>query len=118
MNDLLRHRGPDDEGTWVSPDRRLIFGHRRLSIIDLSAAGRQPMTGPDGTTVVFNGEIYNYESLRNECPDWDFETQTDTEVILSLYAAYGESCLQYMNGMFALAIWDPGRESLFCRHDR
>ena len=82
MRDTLRHRGPDDEGVWLSPDARVALGHRRLSIIDLSPAGRQPMTDGSGSLqIVFNGEIYNYQEVRRdlEAHGHEFRTATDTE---------------------------------------
>jgi len=88
MRDKMSHRGPDDEGLWWSGDARVGLGHRRLSIIDLSEAGRQPMAVPDGSLqIVFNGEIYNYQDLRAELKSFghQFRTATDTEVILQAY---------------------------------
>ncbi len=118
MRDTLRHRGPDGDGAWVSPDRRVGLGHRRLSIVDPSG-GAQPMFGDDGEVLVFNGEIYNYPSLRRELEGrgTSFRTRCDTEVILRLYAIYGEDCLHHMDGMFAFALWDPSRRRLFFARD-
>lgn len=117
MNDLLRHRGPDDEGAWVSQDIGLAFGHRRLSIIDLSPRGHQPMFLPDGTAIVYNGEIYNYKALKKDLPDFPFQSDSDTELILALYAKKGRACLDDLEGMFAFAIWDPHRQGLFIARD-
>ena len=114
MTDALRHRGPDDRGVWSAPGVRL--GHRRLSIIDLSTAGHQPMTfGP--LTIVYNGEIYNYRELRDALPG-PFVSHSDTEVLLHLYAREGPRCLDRLQGMFAFAIWDAERRELFAARDR
>ena len=121
MRDTLRHRGPDDEGAWCSPDGRIAFGHRRLSIIDLSAAGRQPMADASGQLrIVFNGEIYNYRQLRSELQDLGhaFTTATDTEVILAAYREWGVECPARLNGMFAFGLWDAAKGRLFIARDR
>src|SRR4051812_16309094 len=106
MRETLRHRGPDGEGLYISPDERLGFGHRRLSIIDLEH-GAQPMFDENGTCLVFNGEIYNYPELRKELSGQrvNFKTNCDSEVILHLYRLYGDACVEHMTGMFAFAIW-------------
>jgi asparagine synthase (glutamine-hydrolysing) len=119
MRDVLRHRGPDGEGLFVSEDRRLGLGHRRLSILDLEH-GAQPMFGRGGTCLVFNGEIYNYPALRRELErdGVAFKTTCDTEVILHLYERHGEACVDHLNGMFAFALWDPQAESLLLCRDR
>lgn len=130
----MAHRGPDDEGLigWSAGGERLAdnrlagrnvrvaLGHRRLSILDLNPRGRQPMTRQDGRWIVFNGEIYNYLELRAELSKagYRFATETDTEVILAAYDAWGEDCLGRFNGMWAFAIYDPGRDVLFCSRDR
>ena len=119
MNNSLRHRGPDDEGTWSDVEDKLFLGHRRLSIIDTSAAGHQPMISDKGTVVVFNGEIYNYKELKSRFfPGFSFRSGSDTEVLLLLYEKFGYDCLQYLNGMFAFALWDPERQELFMARDR
>jgi asparagine synthase (glutamine-hydrolysing) len=121
MNRLLAHRGPDDAGEWVSATRTVGLASRRLAILDLSAAGHQPMVGNDRADVIaFNGEIYNYLEVRDELIRLGhvFRTQTDTEVVLAAYAAWGESCVERFNGMFALAIWDSGKRQLFAARDR
>ena len=121
MRDAMQHRGPDDHGIWWSADGRVGLGHRRLSIIDLSEAGRQPMAASDGTLqVVFNGEIYNYQELRDELRTLGhrFTTATDTEVILQAYAAWGTDCLSRLNGMFAIALYDDARRQLLLARDR
>lgn len=118
MRDTMHHRGPDDEGTFISGPVGL--GFRRLSIIDLST-GRQPMFNPDGTIcIVFNGEIYNYIELRNNLREAGrvFRTGSDTEVILHLYETYGRDCVHHLNGMFSFVIWDERRKEMFAARDR
>ncbi|MBW2029170.1 MAG: asparagine synthase (glutamine-hydrolyzing) [Deltaproteobacteria bacterium] len=113
------HRGPDDEGTIVRPPVGL--GHRRLSIIDLSPAGHQPMCNEDGTVwLVFNGEIYDYKNLRKDLLSRGhrLKSQTDCEVILHLYEEEGIRCLAHLNGMFAFALWDGTKEKLYLGRDR
>src|SRR4051794_29120917 len=108
MRETMTHRGPDDTGSWWSADRRVGLAHRRLSIIDLSAAGRQPMSDASNRVrLVFNGEIYNYRELREELHGFGHRvtTATDTEVILHAYIQWGDDCLCRFNGMFALAIY-------------
>ena len=117
MGDLLAHRGPDGAGTWRSPAGDVGFAHRRLSIIDLSATGAQPMRGANGAVVVHNGEIYNYRELREALAGhWRFAGSSDTETILAAYARHGATCVDHLRGMFAFAIWDGTR--LFCARDR
>ena len=120
MNGIQRHRGPDASGTWVSPDGRVGLGHRRLSIIDLSVAANQPMTDATGAVLVFNGEIYNFRDLRTEltAAGQTFATQSDTEVILAAYRAWGERCVERFNGMWAFALYDPGRRRVMLSRDR
>lgn len=116
MNQLISHRGPDDSGVWVSSSRNVGFSHRRLSIIDLSNHAHQPMQSDCGYVVVFNGEIYNHIELRNMLKsDWNFKTQSDTEVILAAYHVYGVDCVKLFKGMFAFALWDG--QNLFCARD-
>src|SRR5947209_2821859 len=106
MADTIHHRGPDDEGYYVSG--QIGLGFRRLSIIDLSG-GHQPLSNEDGTVwIVFNGEIYNYQELREHLLSRGhiFKTQADTEVIVHLYEELGEACVERLRGMFAFAIWD------------
>jgi len=124
MNDAAAHRGPDGKGTFLTQTRdgRTSIGlaHRRLSIIDLSTGG-QPMHSADGLiTLVFNGEIYNFQELREELRalGWIFSTTSDTEVLLNAYRAWGVDCLRRFRGMFAFALWDAGREQLFMARDR
>ena len=117
MNCALAHRGPDDEGVFT--DHHIALGHRRLSIIDLSSAGHQPMSISDGRyTIVYNGELYNYRSIRTQIGDHTFTTNTDTEVILAAFQKWGKSCLQQFNGMFSFAIWDKLKKELFIARDR
>jgi asparagine synthase (glutamine-hydrolysing) len=118
MNALQAHRGPDGEGTWVHTQGHLGFGHRRLSIIDLSAAAAQPMLLDNGLTITYNGEIYNYVELRQELGRERFRTTSDTEVILRAYERWGEECVDHLRGMFAFAIWDEKNHRLFCARDR
>jgi len=121
MADTMVHRGPDGAGTYLSPDHRLGFGFRRLSIIDLSAAGNQPMPNEDGTVwIVFNGEIYNHGAHRErlEAQGHVYRSRTDTETVIHLYEEYGEECVHYLRGMFAFAIWDQEKRRLFLARDR
>jgi len=117
MNECMEHRGPDAEGVYASGPA--LLAHRRLSILDLSEAGRQPMANEDESVhIVFNGEIYNYKELRQRVDDYAFRSETDTEVLLHLYEEYGVDCLRYLRGMFAFAIWDESAEQLFLARDR
>lgn len=117
MAACMSHRGPDASGVYANGPATLA--HRRLSIFDLSDAGRQPMVNGDGTVhVVFNGEIYNYPELRSELDRYTFRSETDTEVLLYLYEEHGVDCLGYLRGMFAFGIWDETEERLFIARDR
>lgn len=122
MRDAMSHRGPDDKGLYIN--RRGIFaglGHRRLSIIDLSPAGHQPMSNEDGTAhIALNGEIYNYHELREdmEKKGHKFKSDTDTEAVIHLYEEYGRGCVKFLRGMFAFAIWDEKSRALFLARDR
>jgi len=141
MSDLLEHRGPDDYGYFIcdtkgscdcghlSPDQlsgmdnswSIVFGHRRLSIIDLTVHGRQPMSDEHGKLwITYNGEIYNYIELREELKNkgYSFKSGTDTEVVINSYREWGTDCVKKFNGMWAFAIWDIGRNQLFCSRDR
>lgn len=147
MNNIVRHRGPDDEGYALVSEQSitifrgqdsqdvslplisddvpanvfLAFGHRRLSILDLSAKGHQPMRSADGRlTVTFNGEIYNYVELRQElsAKGYSFQSGSDTEVLLAAYQEWGEECVTHFNGMWGFAIWDAKKQKLFCSRDR
>lgn len=119
MTNILRHRGPDDEGVWIGGPVGL--GSRRLAVIDLSPRGHQPMSSGDGSlTIAFNGEIYNFQQLRRELEAGGcrFRSDTDTEVILHLYARDGVGCLDHLRGMFAFALWDARSGTLFIARDR
>ncbi len=119
MSATIAHRGPDGSGVWVSADAALA--HRRLSIVDLSSAGRQPMSyAEERFHVTFNGEIYNHVELRSqlEALGHSFHTRTDTEVLLAAYAQWGEACVNRFNGMWAFAIWDARERTLFASRDR
>ncbi len=133
MTDALTHRGPDDRGTWRDP--HVGLGHRRLSVIDLTSRGRQPMSNEDGSVrIVFNGEIYNFQELKQqhalEQRGHTFQSRTDTEVLVHLYEELGPAMVDHLNGMFAYAIWDARSRQLhlardafgvkplfYCRHD-
>src|SRR5687768_5773450 len=118
MRDVIRHRGPDDEGLFV--DGRIGLGHRRLSIVDV-AAGHQPMTNEDGSLhIVYNGEIYNHADFRArlEAGGHVYRTHCDTETILHLYEEEGAGAVEHLRGMFAFAIWDERRKELFIARDR
>ncbi|MDZ7332186.1 MAG: asparagine synthase (glutamine-hydrolyzing), partial [candidate division KSB1 bacterium] len=118
MCDVIVHRGPDEEGNYVTGNVGL--GMRRLSIIDLDT-GKQPISNEDDTLwIVFNGEIYNFQEIRDELEKRGhrFKTRSDTETILHAYEQYGEACVQLLNGMFAFAIWDSRDQSLFLARDR
>lgn len=120
MANAIAHRGPDDSGVWHSPDGTVGLAHRRLSIIDLSPLGHQPMHDASGTVViVFNGEIYNFRELRRELEgaDYGFRGHSDTEVLLALYQARGEAMLSSLNGIFAFAIYDQADQTLFLACD-
>ena len=119
--ELLNHRGPDDSGDWLSADGRIGFAHRRLSIVDLTNRGRQPMTDFNNRfTIVFNGEIYNYPELfaKFSSKGYKFNSKTDTEVILAAYQEWGEDCTSHLNGMFSFAIFDSINNTLFLSRDR
>ena len=119
MTDVLAHRGPDDAGLLVDPP--VVLGNRRLSILDLSSAGHQPMASEDGGVwITYNGEIYNYKELAQElrARGHRFHSSGDTEVLLRAYVEWGPDCLARLNGIFAFAIWDRRRQELFFARDR
>ena len=121
MVQAMGYRGPDDEGIFLSSDLKLGLGHKRLSIIDLSEAGRQPIPNEDKTVwMVFNGEVYNFQSLREELQEKGhvFASKTDSEVIVHLYEEEGIRCLERLNGMFAFGLWDDRTNRLFLCRDR
>ena len=120
MRDYMASRGPDGSGEWHSDDGRVGFGHRRLSIIDLSSRGAQPMQTANGRMVIsFNGEIYNYCALRSrlEAKGYAFRSNSDTEVLLHLYAELGHEMLRELRGMFAFGIWDCHEQQLLLARD-
>jgi asparagine synthase (glutamine-hydrolysing) len=120
MNDVIAHRGPDDEGTLYIPDQGVGLAHRRLAIIDLSALGHQPMSSPDGSvSIVFNGEIYNYRELRDTlvAEGVAFRSNSDTEVLIHLYIREQEKMLSKLNGIYSFALWDKRRKRLFMARD-
>lgn len=121
MTDTIVHRGPDGEGQWVNGLGNIGLGHRRLSIIDLSSAGSQPMHYRDERyTITFNGEIYNYVEIREDLVrrGYEFRSHSDTEVLLALYDLKKEKCLADLDGMFSFAVWDEKEQELFCAVDR
>ncbi len=121
MRETLTHRGPDDAGLYVSPDRSVGLGHRRLSIIDLSPAGRQPMSNEDGTVwITYNGEIYNHAALRADLEQrgHTYRSRTDTETLVHLYEEEGPDLVHRIEGDFAIAIWDETKRRLFLARDR
>ncbi|MFC2130173.1 asparagine synthase (glutamine-hydrolyzing) [Bacteroidota bacterium] len=121
MSDVIIHRGPDSEGQWISGDRRCGFAFRRLSIIDLSDAGNQPMSTSDGRfTIVFNGEIYNHKDIRKEleAKGYKYRSGTDTETILYGFKEWGKDIVRKMTGMWGISIWDDEKKELFCARDR
>src|SRR5467141_3451414 len=126
MLQRIEHRGRDDEGVWTSGPiddcgRQVCLGHRRLSIIDTTSAGHQPMVSADGRYVItFGGEIYNYLDLREKLTSkgHHFRSDTDTEVLLNAFAEWGTNCLPRLNGMFAFAVWDNQERVLTLARDR
>jgi asparagine synthase (glutamine-hydrolysing) len=121
MRDSLAHRGPDAFGSWRSPDRQVLLGHRRLSIVDLSSSGAQPMVCDEGRlAIVFNGEIYNHQELREElrAQGASFRGRSDTEVLLNAYRHWREKCVHRLRGMFAFAIYDADEQTMFLARDR
>ena len=122
MNDTMYHRGPNDSGVEIYPmsdGYQVGMAQRRLSIMDLSALGHQPMSSPDQRiTVVFNGEIYNFQELKEELREYPFQSSCDTEVILAAYLKWGISCVEHLNGMFAIALYDRKDETMYLIRDR
>jgi len=117
LTESLKHRGPDQQGTYT--DSQVSLGHTRLSIIDVSERGRQPMTNEDGSIViVFNGEIYNFKELRQNLSNYRYKSDSDTEVIIHAYEEYGQDCVKHFNGMYAFCIYDAKKEQLFFARDR
>jgi asparagine synthase (glutamine-hydrolysing) len=120
MNQTLIHRGPDGEGIWIGGEKNEIgFGHRRLSIIDLSGKAAQPMHSASGRYVItFNGEIYNFLELKIHLPNHRLKSNSDTEILLELFESMGPKMLNLLDGMFAISIWDNVKKELFCARDR
>ena len=119
--DVMAHRGPDDFGEWWSPSGQVGLGHRRLSVIDLSEGGHQPMSRVHrGLTVVFNGEIYNYQILKAELEKlgYTFQSSSDTEVLLVAYEVWGTACLSRLNGMFAFALYDMQKQLMLIAREK
>ena len=119
LTDVIAHRGPDGEGHFLSDDAKVGLGHRRLSIIDLTSSGAQPMKR-DELVISYNGEIYNYIELRDELRSlgYNFQTESDTEVILAAYSQWGQECLKKLNGMWAFIIYDQKKQEVFVCRDR
>ena len=118
--EAMASRGPDGAGAWISPDGRVALASRRLAILDLSSAGAQPMSSPDGRWhLVMNGEIYNFRALRKELEEQGiaFRSQSDTEVVLALLARNGTAALPRLRGMFGLALWDDAAKRLLLARD-
>lgn len=119
MNAIIAHRGPDGEGVWCSPDDVAGLAHRRLSIIDLTPSGAQPMKGADGSIITYNGEVYNYLELREQLSaHWRFRSTSDTETVLAAHAHFGDDCVTHLRGMFSFAVWDEEKRRLFAARDR
>jgi asparagine synthase (glutamine-hydrolysing) len=117
MTDAISHRGPDADGFFV--EDKIAFGHRRLSIIDLSAASNQPFIDNSGRYImVFNGEMYNYMEVKNRITDYHFHTTGDSEVLIAAYSKWGADCIKYFRGMFAFVIWDKQEQEIFACRDR
>lgn len=119
MCDLQKHGGPDDEGLFIAADDLLVMGHRRLSLLDLSSAGHQPMQWGNRFTISYNGEVYNFKEIKQELISLghSFKSQTDTEVILAAYAQWGTQSFAKLKGMFAFALWDQQEKELFLVRD-
>ena len=122
MSNSLHHRGPDDKGVWIDSDNGVALGHKRLSIIDLSKSGHQPMISNNGRYVIsFNGEIYNYKKLKKDLKEtgYIFKSKSDTEVILSAIEKWGIiNSLKKFDGMFAFGIWDRKKNELWLSRDK
>src|SRR5437868_4179312 len=120
MTDAIAHRGPDGEKFWQNNNETVLFGHRRLSIIDLSDNAAQPMHYLDRYTIIHNGEVYNYIELKEELKKqgYVFNSQSDTEVIMAAYDHWKEDCLEEFEGMFAFVIYDDKEKEVFSARDR
>ena len=117
MSALIAHRGPDGNGIHIDKKNRFGIVHRRLSIVDLSSNGHQPMFSPNGNSIVYNGELYNYKEIANQLGMSKEDSSTDTAVILEAYNKWGAECVKRFRGMFAFAIWDEKKSHLFCARD-
>ncbi len=117
MSSLISHRGPDDNGIKVDEKNRFGLVHRRLSIVDLTSRGHQPMTSKNGNWIVYNGELYNFKDVANKLSLDKELSKSDTSVILEAYNQWGENCVKYFKGMFSFAIWDEKKNHLFCARD-
>jgi asparagine synthase (glutamine-hydrolysing) len=119
MNHLMHHRGPDGDGVWGGAQGNVVLGHKRLSIIDLSSAGSQPMVAENQSVIVMNGEIYNYIELQKTLAShWCFKTNSDTETVLAAYDYWGCNAVEQLRGMFSFALWDNKKQRLECVRDR
>jgi asparagine synthase (glutamine-hydrolysing) len=118
MNEKIRHRGPDGNGTWYDHDHSIYLGHQRLSIIDLSDNARQPMASNNQNILTYNGEIFNYNELKNNLKSYKFNSTSDTELLIAMYDRYKDKCLNYFNGQFSFGIWDNSEKLLFLARDR
>ncbi|MBL4618135.1 MAG: asparagine synthase (glutamine-hydrolyzing) [Robiginitomaculum sp.] len=119
LGELIKHRGPDGEGRWANASNEVGLAHQRLTIIDLSDMGAQPMHAQNGTSLTFNGEIYNYIELREQLSNkWGFQTNSDTECIFAAYEQWGDQCVDHLRGMFAFALWDEKKKKLLLARDR
>lgn len=117
MQDAIAHRGPDSHGIFIEDS--IGLAHRRLAIIDLSPAGHQPMISDDNNIVLsFNGEIYNFQEIKSQLPDYPFKSKTDTELIIAAYKKWGIRCIEKLNGMFVISIWNKNKNELFIARDR
>ncbi|MDA2921459.1 asparagine synthetase B, partial [Desulfobacterota bacterium AH_259_B03_O07] len=116
MRDALSHRGPDDAGLYIEKEHNVGLAHRRLSILDLSSQGHQPMSNDDGSIwITYNGEVYNFKEIREELEkkSYAFKSNSDTEVLVKAYEEWGIDCVHKFIGMFALAIWDRNEQKLY-----
>jgi asparagine synthase (glutamine-hydrolysing) len=119
MLNLLKHRGPDGHGSWINKQQNIAIGNTRLAIQDPTKRGNQPMSSCDGRyIIVFNGEIYNFRNIKRSLSDFNFKTNTDTEVLLYAYIKFGTRCLNKLEGFFSFVIWDNLKDELFCARDR
>ena len=117
MSKLLEHRGPDSQGIHIDQNRKYGLAHRRLSIVDLSSSGNQPMKCPSGNWIVYNGELYNYKEIASRLGLKILHSKSDTQVILAAYAKWGKDCVRKFRGMFAFTIWDEKEQYFFCARD-